>query len=1495
MNIIPHFIEKKYKEGKYNGILEASVIFADISGFTAMTEKLSTQGKEGAEILSGMINEVFTPCIESIYSRRGFIANFIGDAILAIFPGNTEDALLSALDIINIIEKEGRKTTKFGDFKISIKIGISCGNIEWGITGGMKKSYYFRGKAVESACNSEKHSRLMDIIIDRSFIAKNGNSGKLNPVSGDYYRVLEWRNRPRKKAISNLDKIPKIDNEIIKAFNVGIIADSNPVDELRDIVSIFLSFRHEDKDYKSLNRFITGVTEITDKWGGYFSRISFADKGGNILINFGIPVSYERNIQRALNCIHEIKSNYGKGIRAGITFGRLFAGCIGNSLRSSYDVLGDAVNLSARIAIKAEWGEIWIAENILDTAERSFETSMIGKFTLKGKSQAQILYRLGSPAFAGKKALSGTFHGRDDEIKDLKKHISVIFEKRFAGIIYVYGEAGIGKSRLVYETLQKIKKPVRICTMQCDSIVSKPFNPFIHYLKEYFMQNENQPNNEKDRAFENIFISLRNSLKDSEDILNELAEAKAFIKAMLLPEKEINLLNAPDAKSIYENTIYSLKSFFKALSIKSPLIIYLEDIQHIDNDSVHAIKHLAANIINFPAAIVCTARFNDDGSAIDLEKEVQVPVKRIILKDLPDESASGIIIEKLGFSPDQKLAAFIKERTSNNPFFIEQFCLYLLETSSIRLEKGIFIMDSETEKIPARINQILIARIDRLSSEIRELAKIASVFGMEFSSSILHDTIINLDKLIECCRTIYEHKFDISSIKKLLTSNIENYLSEGKRENIWSNLDEIRYIFTHSLICRTAYDMQLVERVRILHHTAALSFERILSSNEEHYKDLYMDLAYHFERAEVRDKTIEYLEKAGNYLKEEYKNDKALVMLWKLVNYLDDRAKIAGTKLKIGDIYELTGEWERSRDIYRECIDILRETDNKRILADSYRKYGVIEQNLGNIENALNYLERSGSISEEIDYREGLSKSTGSIGLLYFHLGQYPKAMECFEKQEIIARQTGDKYEHAKALSAMGNVCSSTGRYEDALKYFKLSRSISEGIGDIRSSAISLGTMGNVYYNMDNYPEALECYESERRIMEKIRDKKAIATITGNIANIHYHEGRYDTALKSYIEQHRLFSELGYKKGIGYAMGNMGNAYHSLGDYTRALECYESQRDIYRDIGHRSGYAFATGNMGFIYMDRGDFSKALECYEIKYSISEEIGDRMGMGKAVGNMGLVYYEMREYEKALECHRMHRKISEELGIKRGIAISENNMGNIYKDTGKYSPALKCYDKLEKLSEEIGDRMGLSIALNNKGTVYLSMGKYEEALHCFEADRDICSGCGDKNGLTVSLGSMGMVHFEKKEYDTALEYLNQSIRLSREMGIISYAFIESIFLKSEILRIKEQTEDALKIILEAKRLAEKIKNREYIQKTSFQEHLIRIKHSKESSVRNLLEMASGDITEELKADIYYEIYMADKDESWRTSAINLYESAYKGNPKYRYKKRIQQLKAE
>ena len=386
-NLIPHFIQKQYKKGHLKGNFIASSMFVDISGFTKLTETLMKYEKDGAEILTEVLNNIFNPIVNYIYQNGGMISTFAGDVFTALFPIRYKNAHLHALQsafYINqfFIENKIIKT-KYADFEMDVKVGLSIGEVNWGILGKDDKfTYFFRGEAVNNCAHSEHYAKKGDIIADNKIIFLIQDYVQYEPIE-THFKLSECNlNLPPKKI-----RLKTLDKEILSYFTLDEIIDLTTKAEFRNICSVFISY-DEPKDYKSLNQFVSTALELTSKYEIYFNKIDFGDKGGVMLILIGAPISFEKNVEIALDFILDMRAiSTDVQWRAGLTYGTVYAGIMGGNERCEYTAIGDIVNLSARFMMKANWNEILLTEKIYNYTHKDYDIKLLGNFDYKGISK----------------------------------------------------------------------------------------------------------------------------------------------------------------------------------------------------------------------------------------------------------------------------------------------------------------------------------------------------------------------------------------------------------------------------------------------------------------------------------------------------------------------------------------------------------------------------------------------------------------------------------------------------------------------------------------------------------------------------------------------------------------------------------------------------------------------------------------------------------------------------------------------------------------------------------------------------------------------------------------------------------------------------------------------------------------------------------------------------------------------------------------------------
>ncbi|MGC9365901.1 MAG: tetratricopeptide repeat protein [bacterium] len=1035
-------------------------MFVDTSGFTRMTQELMKNGQEGAELIAQAINKIFTPAVQIVYENYGFITHFAGDAFNAVFPGKfncLSELFVAAWKNRISFTKNEHFTTKFGDYLISVKIGLAYGEINWKIIGQDNHyTYYYAGSAIDQASESEKLARKNEIIFPGEFIEKiNPAEVKIQTqkIDGKYYKLNKLIvSRANKHHIQTLKKDEQ------KCFYPEKLL-TGQVNEFRDVTSCFISISGE----QNKDQLISEIVKLTDTYQGYFNRVNFGDKGCFILILFGAPVTPEDIVARSCSFALKILDLSGK-IKIGMTHDRAFAGFIGSNIRAEYTAQGSSVNLAARMMTKAQPGQILVNKALAELSDRKFEIVCMGEMKFKGFSKDVAVYQLkseyGTSPFPNNRSDLRIF-GRDDSIKYFTDRIDDLVNKcSFQGIAYLDGNMGTGKTCLL-DKVQEMHSGSNIYWLYCpcNQIIQSSFNPFIFWLKNHF--NMQTGKNNKFEKFQQIYQELISTCPDQE-IKDELIRTKSIIGALLGIFWEGSLYETLSPRERYNNMFQAMKNMIIAKTLTGPVVLRIEDIQHIDNDSLKFINYLLTGISQYPLLVIATSRSGDNGELIDL-KVMNAHQTRLNLNNLDREAAKSIVMDIIGSTEiSEKHIEFIYKESGGNPFYIIQLTQYLMDNNLLDEESELINGDFQ---VPSTINSIVMSRIDRLEIRLKNLVKTAAVIGSRFSLAVL---------------------------KKIIQEDyLEFLLDQGIRQNLWLNEQKNLYSFVNLLLCEVAYQMQMKQTLREIHRSIGQVLEELYQDNLEEY---YFEILEHYTRAEVEDKIKDYLMKSAKYAKKNYLNELSLKYFQTLLQYypqpdeISDAAKYSESEIEfmVEDVIE----------IYKQMVDLKDE--------------------LGQWESALQDLKKLKKYLDNYQDNKGNYVYFNNLGLIYFSKADYSTAKKYLQKSLKQAEEIGDINLIIAALNSLGVLFLQTRKFDQADKNFLKILKLAEDLEDYGKVGSVLGNRGRIYHEKKELEKAEDYYKQALNLFEKIKNKRSIALTTLNLGAVYSEMGKLDLALEYY-------------------------------------------------------------------------------------------------------------------------------------------------------------------------------------------------------------------------------------------------------------------------------------------------------------------------------------------------------------------------------------------
>ena len=1297
-NFLPQFIQKQYREGIWRGRFEAYTMFIDLSGFTAMTEALMREGNEGAEKLSRILNSIFNPLVRLVYQRGGFIPYFAGDAFTAIFqkqedPDYIHDFLHTADEISRLVSSP---SFSFESFRIGMKVGLSFGAVEWGIVGKEWQSYYFRGPGIDQCAESQMHASIGEIVLDTALREKLPPKIKATSHGARGYFLLSSQLTYQVPLFPVTESPEEVfSEEILTRFLPKSVLNFNEEGEFRSVVSIFCSFMGVD-NHELMDQFSTIFLDLVVNFSGYFKEIDFGDKGGVLVAFFGAPVTFENNISRALEFTSTLREELTKlqvqsplVYRIGITSGIAYTGRVGGEERMQYAAVGNRVNLAARLMTHADWGEVLVDEEVRKT--RLFTFKHKGDISYKGVPGPVPTYILLGRNLEQEPEFVRAMVGRTEELKQLTDFSRAVFEKQRPGIAFIYGEAGIGKSRLLFEVRKKLLETYRLSWLTClaDQILRKPFNAFIYCLKNYFDQAPEFEAASNLKHFEQWFADLAGHLEkkthpEAAAILRELYRTKPILAALVGLKTEDTIWQRLDARGRYQNTIGAISNLFLAESLIQPTVIELEDAHWIDESSKDFLEKFLPRIASFPILVLVTARYEDDGSKPEILDSKKITAQQI---DFFEEDLNILEPEVLRAYTEDYLKGEITEaffellqRTTNgNPFYLEQLLEYFTESNLLEKEKGRWHIQDNNIRLSNSIQAILTARLDRLSALVRETVKAAAVIGREFEVPVLTEVMTALKAF--------------SRSKKSPSTVLQKQIKLAEKSQIWRAMNELRYIFKHTLLREAVYDMQLRTRLRELHLLIAEAIEKVYADQLE---DHYLDLAFHFEQAEVLDKTMSYLQKAAQHARLYYQNQQALACYDKLLEFLEkdveDLPLEIQTLLSKGKVLELTGKWDEANVVYHQSLSLSQKLKDKLLLGEANNNLGHLLLLQGEYKDARLYLEVSASYFETLKNTPGIAKVYGDLGNLFFRQGNY----------------------------------------ESAKSYFTQSINTSRELEYSASSTQIVANLALAHMNQGNYDEGLRWLQTQLELAQENEDKQGMATLYTNMGIVNFEKGDIEAAQRSHEKGLELAEELGNKLLTAIAVGCLGSVKERKGDYPGAMKHFLEDLKLAKELGDPQGIAIAHSLLGELYSIMGEFEKAMPHLEKAYATSKELGYRKGIAKAVNTLGDLHYFMGNYEESLNYYNQAIELTREINNKLVLGSSLSEKAIVLLASGNLEKSRKIHNEALTLAKDLGNPdllleiqlLGLRIAKEE--------GKNEEVLEKIQTMLPTTNGYAEKAAL-------------------------------------------------------------------------------------------------------------------------------------------------------------------
>ena len=594
--------------------------------------------------------------------------------------------------------------------------------------------------------------------------------------------------------------------------------------------------------------------EIIEHNGGTIDKFI----GDSVMALFGVPTAIENSCNKALNTAIEIRNslydfNQSRNLKIpldihiGINTGKVIAGLVGSSKRKDYTVMGDTVNTAARFEDISTSGQILVGDLTYHEASPEFEFKTRLPITLKGKEKPVPVYELLStksivskPQIDTDRSIYSEMVGRDEVFNTLKSHLHKVIKGRGA-IVNVIGEPGIGKSRLIVE-LQKSEDTQKVAFLKgAASSIGKDlsYHPIIEILQKWALIKEEDSTEEALEKLEEVISTV-----DSEGA-TEILPFIATLMGLKLEGKYAERVKGIEGAALEKLILKNLKDLMTKATDIRPIVFVVEDVHWADLTSIELLESLFRLADKHPILFINVFRPDYEETSERLLETVknkysdnhsEIYLERLDVKHV--ELLVNNLLKSVSLPVEIKTS--ISNRAEGNPLFVEEVLSSFIDEGVVRLENGQFQVTDKIHSvvIPGSIQEVLMARLDRLDDENKSLLKKASVIGRYFFQKILSE--------------ITEHSEEMNDQLA--------FLQEVQLIRERMRLKDIEYFFKHVLLQEVTYGSILVQQRKALHLEVATAIETVFTHR---LNEFYGVLSWHYGRGENIEKEEEYLIKAG--------------------------------------------------------------------------------------------------------------------------------------------------------------------------------------------------------------------------------------------------------------------------------------------------------------------------------------------------------------------------------------------------------------------------------------------------------------------------------------------------------------------------------------------------------------------------------------------------------------------------------------------------------
>ena len=1203
-----------------------SALFADISGFTTMTEQTTrTLGvRRGIEDLTHQINRVYDVLIGSVEQYGGSVISFAGDAITCWFDENQHELAARALAAAWFMQ------TAMAAFEgLAVKIAITSGGVRRFAVGDPDIQHLdvLAGTTIGRLSAGEQMAHAGEILADEATITQLGIASSISvwrsTDSGERFALIETISQ-QVAPIPFGNRLVEISADTLKPWLLPAVYKREQnghgtfLTELRPVAVLFLRFSGIDYDQDpqsgdKLDALMRRVQQIVEQVEGALLQLTIGDKGSYFYAGFGAPVAHEDDALRAVQAALKLRElpqefSFLQPVQIGVSSGIMRTGAYGGSTRQTYGALGDETNLAARLMTSAAPGEILISGRVQAMVAENFSFESCPPLIVKGKAEPQAIFtvsgeRRGRAVRLGEPTYALPMLGRQTELDLVKSKLQQTAQRQ-GQVIGITAEAGMGKSRLVAEVIRAAHGLGFTCLGgACESsgtntayLVWKPI------WQAFFDLDPQMP--------------VEQLMRHVEDQIAERAPTRRDALPLLAPLFDVTLedndytraLEPKDRRSVLTAL---LEDCLKSAASETPLLLVLEDLHWIDPLSHDLLDALARVSAILPISFVLAYRPAESMGLPALRVEALPHFTHVGLDPLSAVDTEQLIRAKLAqWFPEADgdlpplLVQRLNERAEGNPFYFEELLNYLHDHDISPYDEAAL----KALELPSSLHALILSRIDQMTEPQQASLKTASIIGRLFRVAWLHG--------------YYPLLGNLERIKADLTA-----LTQADLTRLDAPDPELAYLFKHVVTQEVAYE-SLSYATRTQLHEQLAQFIETLGA------DTYLDLlAYHYGQSSNAVKQREYFRKAGDAAKAAYANEAAIDYYARLLPLLTDVDEQIEIYLNQGEVCELIGRWDGADSAYQAALLLAEQQAAPETVARIQLEFGKLNFKHADYPAALNWLEAALAGFGRLHDGRGQGQALTLIGRTKRNAGDTETSSAVIQQGLALARAQGDSNTISTALYSLGTAATEQGDLAGARALIEESISLQRTRGSKEGLAAALVRLAIVYYYQVDQ-KARTLLEESLALRREIGDKQGAAETLSFLGQITL--TWVGSEAQSILQESlALRREIADKQGVARALSNLMRLFYYQGNYAAVQTIAEEGLALSREVGDQMNTADILATLATAVAAQGNFAEGRALAEESLVLAEQSSEML-VAFSVAALGYIEHQAGNLERARELY-------------------------------------------------------------------------------------------------------------------------------------------------------------------------------------------------------------------------------------------------------------------